>query len=136
MLLADSGRARQAAAVLKNFQESLLALAAEPEEQLRITEPGDVPVDISEDYRLWSSKYLEYFSSEIDPETKKLVEDLLERVVHLPASAFADDNLVSMRQPAWQPLRDLAKNLVNALGWGHERPSPYRYEGHGVYKRP
>lgn len=41
--------------IKKLFKDALLSLAIGPEEQVRVTEPGDVPLELIEDYLSLSS---------------------------------------------------------------------------------
>ena len=120
----------------KMFKDALVSLAIDAEEQVRITEPGDVPFEIIDDYLSWSEYYLKNFESQQKPDVVSSIKQLREAVENLPESVFCKDNLTSMKQPQWQAIREHAQNLLVLLGWPSDVPSPFISEGNGVYRRP
>jgi hypothetical protein len=119
----------------KQFKDSLQALAISAEEQVAVTEPGDVPEEIIDDYLLWAESYRNNFRDTLNPEIEKEIIELEYLVNKLPESVFKETNLESMNQPEWQFLRDKAKLLLDKLNWPIESPRPYIDEGDGTFSR-
>ncbi|KJY78283.1 hypothetical protein [Vibrio nigripulchritudo] len=119
----------------KQFKEALQALAIDAHSQVECTSPGDVPIELCEDYLLWNESYIELFSNEISPKAVDLIKELKALVDDLPDSAFQDTNLESMLRPKWEPLRVKAAQVLALLNWSVESPSSFHSLGNGVYKR-
>jgi len=123
------------AGIQKLFMDSLQALAIDADLQLKCTEPGDVPEEISEDYLTWAESYISYFSNELSSVQVDDIRKLYCMVMQLPDSAFCDTNLESMDRPEWELLRVKAKELLSLLGWALKAPPEYINKGHGVFHR-
>jgi hypothetical protein len=120
----------------KLFRDALRSLAIEPEEQVRVTEPGDVPVELIEDYLTWSGSFVNHFKSELGADTASAIMELREAVDGLPETVFRETNLSPMQQPEWQPIREHAKRILELLGWPCVSPEPFTSEDQSVYRRP
>ena len=118
------------------FKDALRSLAITPEEQVRVTEPGDVPLELIEDYLTWSVSFVIHFKSELETHVISAIMELREAVDCLPESVFCETNLSSMQQPEWQPIRERAKKVLILLGWPCVAPEPFTSEGNGVFRRP
>ena len=65
----------------KQFKDSLQALAIPAEEQVAVTEPGDVPEEIIDDYLLWADSYRNNLSDTLNPEiAKEIINQLSEEL--------------------------------------------------------
>jgi len=118
-----------------NFREALQVLAITPEQQVECTIPGDVPVDIMEDFLHWGNAYSLSDPEVINPDLKADIEEITKMLHNLPDSVFCIDNLQSMQQPHWEPLRIKAKLLLQKLDWPLEQPTCFIDDGTGVYRR-
>ena len=115
---------------------ALQALAIKPEEQVKVLEPGDVPVEMCEDYLYSSTAYQQWFEHELDAETVDDIKRLTSMIETLPDTAFPQDsNLSAMERPEWEPLRVEAQLLLKILNWPIEPPPPFINEGDGVWRR-
>ncbi|MBQ4834797.1 hypothetical protein [Pseudoalteromonas luteoviolacea] len=121
--------------IKKQFREALQVLAVDAASQVKCTEPGDVPVEICEDYLHWSEVYISTFSRELSEHKIKEIKALFLAVNELTENAFCDTNMESMLHPEWEPLRQNAKLVLNILDWPIEAPQGYYDLGSGVYKR-
>ena len=121
--------------IKKQFKDSLQALAISAEDQVAVTEPGDVPEEIIDDYLLWADSYRNNLSDTLNPEIAKEILELEFLVNKLPESVFKDTNLESMNQPEWQFLRDKAKSILDKLNWPIESPPSYTKKSNGTYQR-
>jgi len=119
----------------KQFKEALQALAIDAHSQVECTSPGDVPIELCEDYLLWNESYVKLFSNEISPKAIELIQELKVLVDDLPEIAFQDTNLDSVLRPEWEPLRVKAVQVLALLNWPVESPSSFYSLGNGVYKR-
>ena len=119
----------------KQFKDSLQAIAVSAEEQVAVTEPGDVPEEIIDDYLLWAKSYKDNFSDILNPDIIEDIAELEFMLNKLPESVFKDTNLESMNQPEWQFLREKAKSILDKLNWPIESPSAYIDEGNGTFSR-
>lgn len=111
----------------KLFRDALLSLAIGAEEQVRVTEPGDVPVELIEDYLTWSESFVMHFESELDVDVTAAIMAFREVVDGLPETVFCETNLASMQQSEWQPIREHAQQVLKLLGWPCESPEPFAY---------
>ncbi len=119
----------------KQFRMALQVLAIKPDEQVRALEPGDVPVEMCEDYLYYSTAYQQWFEHELDAETVDAIKRLTSKIEALPDTAFPQDsNLSAMGRPEWEPLRVEAQLLLKKLNWPFEPPPPFINEGDGVWR--
>ena len=121
--------------IKKQFKDSLQVLAISAKEQVAVTEPGDVPEEIIDDYLLWAESYRNNFSDTLSSDIFKAITELEFMVNKLPESVFKETNLESMNQPEWQFLREKAKLLLDKLNWPIEPPPAYVNEGDGTFSR-
>lgn len=122
--------------IKKLFRDALCALAASAEEQVRFTEPADVPFEIMDDYIAWVEPFINHFKNELDSEAVKAILILQENVDSLPESVFCETNILSMQQPEWDPIREYAQYVLALLGWPNIPPEPFIKKSNGVYHRP
>jgi len=119
----------------RQFRDALLVLAANADDQVRCTEPGDVPEEVVDDFLLWGRLYRQQFNAHLSEQAKEKLDELLGMVDDIPDSAFQETNLLSMQQPQWQPLRDEGIVLLKLLNWKVEIPDGYVYQGDGVFEK-
>lgn len=131
----DSSEPELMQGIEKQFKEALQALAVSPEDQVKFTEPGDVPEEIIDDYLLWANSYKNHFNAKLDANIVHEITELEKLVDTLPETVFRDTNIDSMKQPEWQPLRVKAKLLLKKLNWPDEPPPPFIQHGKGMYRR-
>ena len=95
----------------RQFKEALQALALNAESQVKCTEPGDVPVEIVEDYSHWSRVFKTYFSGDLDSDKTTSIDELRNLVEALPDAIFTSKtNIDSMQQFFFQ--NSLSLNIV------------------------
>jgi len=122
--------------IKKLFRDALCALAASSGEQVRVTEPADVPFEIMDDYLAWAEPFITNFENELSSSVKQAILALREGVEALPESVFCETNILSMQQPKWVPIREHAKSVLLQLGWPNVPPEPYINKGKGIFHRP
>ena len=122
--------------IKKLFRDALCALAASSEEQVRVTEPADVPFEIMDDYLAWAEPFITNFENELSSSVKQAILALRESVEALPESVFCETNILSMQQQEWVPIREHAKSVLLQLGWPNIPPEPYINKGKGIFHRP
>ena len=99
----DSPDALNMQGIENNFKDALQVLAANAVDQVRCTEPGDVPEEVVDDFLLWGRLYRQQFNADLSERVKEKLDELLTLVDGIPESAFRETNLLSMQQPQWQP---------------------------------
>ena len=119
----------------RQFRDALLVLAANADDQVRCTEPGDVPEEVVDDFLLWGRSYRQQFNAHLSEQVKEKLDELLSLVDCIPDSAFRETNLLSMQQPEWQPLRDEAIVLLKLLNWQIQVPQGYVDMGNGLFEK-
>jgi hypothetical protein len=121
--------------VSKHFQEALHALALPAHAQVQVTEPGDVPTELIEDYWLWSRLYLETGPTALSWDACRAIHQLATMLHALPEDVYAETNFAAMCHPAWEPIREHATALLALLGWPRTPLQPYREGEPGVWRR-
>lgn len=117
----------------RNLMTSLTVLSLPAAEQVRVTEPGCVPCDITSEFDLDLDVYRQHWPRTPEEEAAlDAVGEQLRLAVAEPYECFDD---AVLRRPAWDPLRHRAAEALRVLGWTGLRVHPYVQVAPGVLHR-
>lgn len=122
--------------ILRTFKLSLQALALPPDEQVRVTSPGCVTCDLSEDFRLYHELFLEEWGGTLTAEQQEALAQVAKTLDAVPMEALQCFDASMLEHEAWGAVRRMAEGALKALGWAVEAPPAFQEEQPGVWRRP
>jgi hypothetical protein len=119
----------------RELRISLQALALPAPEQVRVTKPGCVTCELSQDFAHWSEEYLAHFARTVSSTQRSALQAVAVALEAVPTSDLRCNNDALLQRPSWQQVRFAAQRALSALGWLLEAPPAYVRLSHDVWQR-
>lgn len=118
------------------LREALAVLAAEPNEQVRLTLPGCVSCELLEDFDHARRVAMTYAGTALSHEQLTSLDQIRDalKAMNGPDVDCIDNQVV--HRLAWQKIRILAKRSLRAFNWEGTAVLPYEEIEPRVWKRP
>jgi hypothetical protein len=116
------------------LRDSLAALAATPEEQIKAQIHGCISCDLSSDF--WHARLVAIQHGNLsDAQTSSLndINQLLDDMEAADIKCFNNDVL---NRPAWRKVSDYAKIALHLFGWQHATIGKFIESSPGIWWRP
>ncbi len=120
----------------REFRYALQVLAAGAPDQIRALSPGCIAYELLDDYDIELRQYREAFGASLTEWQSEAIGRIDEAIDAIPDPDHECFNNDVLTRPAWDEVRDAAKQALAAFGWSDGLPPEYTETAPGVWWWP
>ena len=128
---------------MRELRDALQTLALPAREQIRVTQPGEVTVELYEDFTTYSRAFLEIAGTEVTDAKRASLEAVRNALESIPNEDFGDyaegfDTAYELllSRSSWEEVRRKAREGLATFSWPEEAPPAYERVASNIFWKP